>query len=116
MTCDIDEDSPMTAPWTPIRWPAMWTDSSTLNLIKGSAIDYLLIDKGDEFEPVRTQARQAGLRIGVPEEAPSGGNLIKGQWPGVKSARSDAGRVTAGPTGNPWVDSNGWQIQLAAAL
>jgi hypothetical protein len=94
----------------------MWTDSSTLNLIKGSAIDYLLIDKGDEFEPVRTQARQMGMRIGVPDEAPSGVTMIKGQWPGVKSARSDAGRVTAGPTGNPWVDSNGWQIQLAAAL
>jgi len=106
----------MTAPWTPMRWPAAWTDSSALELIKGSAIDYLWIDKGEQFESVRTQARQAGLRIGVADEAPSGVMLVKGQWPGVRAARSDAGRVTAGPTGDPWVDSNGWQIRLAAAL
>jgi hypothetical protein len=99
-----------------MRWPTAWKDSSALDLIKGSAIDYLLIEKGYEFEPVRTQALQAGLRIGVPDEAPSGVTTIKGQWPGVKTARSDAGRVTAGPTGNPWVDSNGWQIQLNATL
>jgi hypothetical protein len=106
----------MTAPFTPMRWPAAWTDVSTLDLIKGSAIDYLLIEKDDRFEPIRTQARQAGLRIGVADETPSGVTLIKGLWPGVKTARSDAGRVIAGPTGDPWVDSNGWQIQLAAAL
>src|SRR5580692_2940673 len=87
-----DEDSPMTAPWTPMRWPAAWTDSSALELIKGSAIDYLWIDKGEQFESVRTQARQAGLRIGVADEAPSGVMLVKGQWPGVRAARSDAGR------------------------
>jgi len=95
-----------------MRWPAAWTDSSALDLIKGSAIDYLLIEKGDQFESVRTQARQAGLRIGVPDEAPSGVTLVKGQWPGVRMA----GRASAGPTGDPWVDSNGWQIQLAGAL
>src|ERR1700683_2936428 len=106
----------MTAPLTPMRWPAAWRDGSALDLIKGSAIDFLLIEKGDEFESVRTQARQAGLRIGVPDEAPSGVTLVKGQWPGGRTARSDAGRVSAGPTGDPWVDSNGWQIQLAAAL
>src|SRR5580692_8939477 len=111
-----DEDSPMTAPWTPMRWPTAWTDSSALDLIKGSAIDYLLIENGEQFESVRTQARQAGLRIGVPDEAPSGVTLVKGQWPGVRAARGDAGRVTAGPTGEPWVDSNGWQVRLAAAL
>jgi hypothetical protein len=99
-----------------MRWPAAWRDSSALDLIKGSAIDYLLIEKGPQFESVRTQARQAGLRIGVPDEPPSGVTLIKGQWPGVRTPRLDAGRVTAGPTGEPWVDSNGWQVQLAAAL
>src|ERR1700677_4789837 len=106
----------MSAPWTPMRWPVTWKDPSALDLIKGSVIDYLSIDKGDEFEPVRRQAQEAGLRIGVPDEAPAGVTMLKGLWPGVRAARSDAGRVTAGPTGNPWVDSNGWQIQLAAAL
>jgi hypothetical protein len=99
-----------------MRWPAAWRDSSALDLIKGSAIDYLLIEKGDQFESVRTQAQQAGLRIGAPDEAPSGVTVVKGLWPGVRTARSGAGRVTAGPTGEPWVDSNGWQIQLSGAL
>ena len=99
-----------------MRWPAAWTDSSALDLIKGSAIDYLLIEEGEQFEPVRKQARQAGLRIGVPDAAPSGVTMVKGQWPGVRMTRSDGARVSAGPTGDPWVDSNGWQIRLAGAL
>ena len=99
-----------------MRWPAAWTDTSALDLIKGSAIDYLLIEKGAQFESVRTQARQAGLQVGAPDETPSGVTLVKGQWPGVRAARGDAGRVSAGPTGDPWVDSNGWQIRLTAAL
>jgi hypothetical protein len=73
-----------------MRWPVVWKDTSALELIKGSAIDYLLIDKGAEFETVRTQALQAGLRVGDPGEAPSGVMMAKGQWPGVRSARSDA--------------------------
>src|ERR1700722_16860917 len=106
----------MTAPFTPMRWPAAWTDTSALDLIKGSAVDYLLIDKGEQFEPVRTQAPKVGLQVGAPDETPPGVTLFKGQWPGVRAARGDAGRVSAGPTGDPWVDSNGWQIRLAATL
>jgi hypothetical protein len=36
----------MMAPWTPMRWPAAWKDPSTLDLLKGTAIDYLLIEEG----------------------------------------------------------------------
>lgn len=111
----------MTAPWTPMQWPAAWNDPSALDLLKGSAINYLLVDDGAGLEPVRTQARQLGLQIGVPGgvgvgDRGVGVTAIKGEWPGVKMASSGSGGVTAGPTGNPWVDSNGWQIRLASAL
>lgn len=34
-------------------------------------------------------------------------------WPGVRAGSGDS--ATAGPTGVPWIDSNGWYIQLARA-
>jgi hypothetical protein len=39
-----------------------------------------------------------------------GGNV----WPGVSLA-SGGGDASAGPTGVPWLDSNGWYIQMACA-
>ena len=39
-----------------------------------------------------------------------GGNV----WPGVSLA-SGGGDASAGPTGVPWLDSNGWYIQMARA-
>jgi hypothetical protein len=106
----------MMAPWTPMRWPAAWKDPSTLELLKGTAIDYLLIEDGATFDAVRVQARKQGLQTGVPDREVAGVTAIKGEWPGVKMARPGSGGVTAGPTGIPWVDSNGWQIRLASAL
>ncbi|MGQ9635195.1 MAG: hypothetical protein ACUVXB_13235 [Bryobacteraceae bacterium] len=38
-----------------------------------------------------------------------------GVWPGVPATR-EGGTASAGPTGVPWVDSNGWRIRLALAL
>ena len=39
-----------------------------------------------------------------------GGNV----WPGVNAA-AGGGDASAGPTGVPWLDSNGWYIQMARA-
>ena len=44
---------------------------------------------------------------------PPGVELIKGEWPRVRMGARDG--ASAGPTGVPWVDSNGWLIRLAAA-
>jgi hypothetical protein len=41
--------------------------------------------------------------------------IVKGVWPGIKMARGRA-QADAGPTGEPWVDSNGWIVRLARAL
>lgn len=103
----------MNAPWTPMRWPGSWNSPSGLSLLKGTSIDTLLIDNSDEFEPVRAAAKEMGLRVVHPDAPPDGVALIKGEWPGIRSAGHGEG---AGPTGVPWVDSNGWAIRLSAAL
>jgi hypothetical protein len=41
---------------------------------------------------------------------PSGVVIVKGERAGVRSHAEGSG---AGPTGVPWVDSNGWRIRLA---
>src|SRR5207247_5923998 len=79
------------------------------------------VDTGDELEPVRSAARQQGLKVAAPNSLPAGVAIVKGSWPGVKMARGGGNQVTgnhvtAGPTGVPWVDSNGFIIRLHAAL
>jgi len=100
-----------------MRWPDAWKDPATLALLKGTAIDHLLIGMGPELSAVRSHAAQDGFHLSQPGAPPAGVEIVKGQWPGVKVERRGGGSgVSAGPTGNPWVDSNGWAIRLAAAL
>lgn len=100
----------MEARWTPMRWPDAWKDPTLLGLLKGTAIDCLLIGPGEDLGPVRVQAQRDGYELA----APSGVSIAKGEWPGVRMGRgSGAG---AGPTGVPWVNSNGWAVRLAMAL
>ncbi len=99
--------------WTPLRWPAAWTDPACLALLRGTSIDTILVDNSDELEPVRAVAEQQGLQVTHPDTPPDGVTAAKGVWPGVRRARR--GDADAGPTGVPWVDSNGWLVQLTAA-
>jgi hypothetical protein len=104
----------MKVQWTPMRWPRGWKDPAPLGLLKGTAIDYLIVDKGDEFEAVRARARQQDLRVVEAGAALAGVTTIKGEWPGVRMSRGGPGQAMGGPTGVPWVDSNGWAVRLAA--
>ncbi|MBZ5618548.1 MAG: hypothetical protein LAQ69_07475 [Acidobacteriia bacterium] len=99
-----------------MRWPSAWKDPSALSLLKGTAIDYLLIGKGEDLAPVRSRAQQDGLHLADPEAAPTGITVVKGEWPGVKMSRGGGDQIDAGPTGVPWVDSNGWAVRLSTAL
>ncbi len=100
----------MEAPWTLMRWPDSWKDPGLLDLLKGTAINALLIGRGDDLASVRARARQDGLQLDTPATV----SVIQGEWPGVRMARGrNAG---AGPTGVPWVNSNGWAVQLSATL
>ncbi len=105
----------MTAQWTPMRWPDTWTDPSALNLLQGTAIDYLLIGKSEALGPVRARAQQEGLHVADSGAVPAGVTRVKGEWPGVRMSRGGGG-AAGGPTGVPWVDSNGWRIRLESAL
>ena len=102
-------------PWTPMRWPETWKDPAVLDLLKGTAIDYLLVPNTADFAAVRARAEQMGLHVAEPGVAPAGVQIVKGAWPGVAMGRGGGG-PSSGPTGVPWVDSNGWQVRLQAAL
>ncbi len=99
-----------------MRWPGAWKDPSLLDVLKDSAIDYLVIEKGPEFDAVRARAREQGINTAEPDSPPAGVTVVKGEWPGVHMTRGAAASADAGPTGAPWVDSNGWNIRLASAL
>jgi hypothetical protein len=99
-----------------MRWPNAWRRPSALEWLKGSTIDSLVMENHPELATVRTQASQSGFTIVDSDSAPSGITMVKGLWPGIKMSRAGGSEADAGPTGVPWVDSNGWAIRLAAAF
>jgi len=100
----------MEARWTPLRWPDSWKDAALLDLVKGTAFDCLIMSAGADLDPVRRRAREAGYLT----EAPAGVSVAKREWPGVRTGRGE--NASSGPTGVPWVNSNGWLIRLEMAL
>jgi hypothetical protein len=99
----------MNAELTPLRWPGRWKNPSALALLNDSPINCLVADAATPA-PVLAQARQKGLTIADAATPPAGVFVIaKGAWPGVAALEAKA---SSGPTGNPWVDSNGWNIRL----
>jgi len=99
-----------------MRWPDTWKDPAALDLVKGTAIDYLLLSKSADLADVRTRAQQLGIQSGDPDSAPAGVEIVKGAWPGVQMGRARGQGAGAGPTGVPWVDSNGWAVRLSRTL
>lgn len=55
-------------------------------------------------------------RFTVVETPPAGVTIVRGLWPGIRMSHGGGDRAAAGPTGEPWVDSNGWRIRAARAL
>lgn len=100
-----------------MRWPSGWRDPSALTLLNGTCINYLLMDKSAALESVAAEAQKNGISVGGPDSLPPGVSLVPGEWPGIQlSPSGKVDTVAAGPTGAPWVDSNGWKIRLTAAL
>ncbi len=107
----------MLAEYTPMRWPEAWKDPSALDFLKGTVVNCLLLQTDSVAGAVAARARQEGFLVADSTSAPSGVTLVDGEWPGVKLTETGAlDRASAGPTGVPWVDSNGWKIRLEAAL
>ena len=91
----------MSAELTPMRWPDRWKNASALALLNDSPINCPVADSAIP-ESVVAQAKQKGLTIADPAAPPPGVFITKGQWPGVQALQD---KVSAGPTGNPWLDS-----------
>ena len=100
---------------TPMRWPASWKDAALLELLKGSCVDCLLAD-ASSIAALESPAKAAGIAVIDPAAGRSGVAIAKGAWPGVRMARGAGNSAGAGPTGVPWVDSNGWLTRLTAAM
>jgi hypothetical protein len=98
-----------------MRWPSAWKDPATLDLLKGSPIDCLMADTWSGLDAVRDRARAAGLTVVDGASPAVGAAIVKGVWPGVKVSRA-GDSIDAGPTGVPWVNSNGWAVRLSKAL
>jgi len=100
-----------------MRWPAKWRDPSTLDVLAGTAINCLLLHGAAPSGAFIDRARKQGISVVEPDTPPEGVTVIDGGWPGIKLSESGIfDRAAAGPTGMPWIDSNGWKIRLTAAL
>ena len=100
----------MSAELTPLRWPSAWKTPSALTLLNDTPLNCLVAAKGAIPEPIAVRAKQQGLTVVDPAAAPAGVFIAEGVWPGVQALQGDT--ASAGPTGNPWVDSNGWKVRL----
>ncbi len=98
----------MTKPsdWIPLYWP---DESASLGWLKGSPVN-CLVGNGSADE----LAKRSGLdAVAMSELEPRVTVIRKAKWPRVPVAgRGKSAGVAAGPTGAPWVDSNGWIASL----
>lgn len=90
----------------PLRWPDGWSEEA---LIAASPFNCLLVEGTQSGAP-----QKEGLRVVM--GAPAGVKMIEGVPPEIKVSRRDDGSVEAGPTGKPWVEFNGWTVQVHRAL
>lgn len=80
-----------------------------LERLKGTPINCLAFDG--------TRQTQAGFEAVSLSNLPDSIVWLKDAvWPGIRAPGAGKGDAAAGPTGIPWVDSNGWSIRLAQAL
>jgi hypothetical protein len=84
-----------------------------VGLLKGTPINWLLMEKAAGLEPVVEEAKKAGLNVAEISSPPAGTAIVAGEWPGVAMGRG--GGASSGPTGVPWVDTNSWKVRLEAA-
>jgi hypothetical protein len=114
-----------------------WLQPEALDLLRNTPFNCLIVDwaatrpASAQLQPFAEAARRRGLHLvgaiddAVPEPADEAAAhtagldglvapQVKGTWPGVTSAHATDG-AASGPTGAPWIDSNGWAIRLAEA-
>ncbi|MGA8151315.1 MAG: hypothetical protein WB952_10225 [Terriglobales bacterium] len=100
-----------------MRWPKRWQNPSAVARLRDTRINCLLIEDDPALRSVIDEAQRNGMRVIHAASEIPGVTVITGEWPGVRmSQSSNRDERSTGPTGLPWIDSNGWKVRLAAAL
>jgi len=53
-----------------MRWPGAWRDPFTLDILKGTAINCLLIEQGADLGSIAGRAELEGLKVSDPASLP----------------------------------------------
>lgn len=107
----------MSSELIPMRWPTQWLNPSALERLTNTQINCLLVEDHASLRSVIEDAQRSGIQVILAGTESPGITVIQGEWPGIMMTRSsDRDTASAGPTGLPWVNSNGWKVRLAAAL
>ena len=96
----------------PLRWPSEteWQRPEALSVLEGSPINCIVLSAANP------QLQEAASRRGVQAiTTPPATVLTDRVWPGVQRSLRGSATSDSGPTGPPWVDANGWAVQLARA-
>jgi len=97
---------------TPLLWPEAWKAPTTLDLLNGTVINCIATTN----KAVAARAAESGLQVIEPHVPPPGVSILEGAIAGIKLDRfGSSAAVSAGPTGEPWVNSNVWPVRLARA-
>jgi hypothetical protein len=103
---------PKPSEWIPLHWP---DQSASIDWLKGSPVNCLVVN--DSSDDITRRASGLGIEVAPMSALDLQVTLIRtAKWPRVPvAARKGSGGVATGPTGAPWVDSNGWISSLAHA-
>lgn len=98
----------------PLRWPAQWSDAGAVQLLRGTRVNCLILEKAGDAPWVSAAAEKADLHVLTTSEAAAAVAVRDAHWPGVRLRKGERS-ANAGPTGAAWVDANGWIALLAKA-
>ncbi|MCX7602621.1 MAG: hypothetical protein N2036_00950 [Bryobacteraceae bacterium] len=108
----------------PLEWPDAWQEAGLAHLLEGTAFNCVLLPASapaalegalrERFAVLRTPAWRKLAEI----DWRSPGDVVligDAGWPSV-GAGPGSDEAEAGPTGLPWLESNGWLIRMARDL
>jgi len=98
-----------------MRWPAAWSSPENLALLNDTPINCLLFESSVNTGPIAEELSRRGIVVVVGGTDWQDRTVCDGEWPGIQlGARGQD--VSAGPTGVPWLNSNGWRVRAQHAL
>jgi hypothetical protein len=96
----------------PMLWPSEpdWQRPEALAVLDGSPVNCIVLPGPN------AAIQEAALRRAVQAAVTPPAHVLTGRvWPGVQRSMRGSTTSDSGPTGPPWVDANGWAVQLARA-